>query len=354
MTLTEMAAEIERQARSKQDFVARASALVPVVSDGAAALAVGTRTAPMPINGHAHGQIASYYEIPRAYYDRMVAQEPELWATSVATWRDRRPHDKRMVRALDNRVRAFLSPRYRRVDNYDIANVALPVMMEVSGSERLRVESAALTERNMYLKAFWPRIEAEIKKGDVVQAGIMLRNSEVGAGRIEAAPYLLRLVCLNGMKVMDFGHKRAHVGRHIDLPDEDDAAELYSDETKRKDDEALLAKIGDTVRAVADEAKFMMIVKRLREATEQRIEINPEDAVERLGDRYDFAESTRGSILRHLIDGGDLSAYGLTQAITRTANDVDDYEQATDLEAVGGQIIALDRDQWKVIAQEAA
>jgi hypothetical protein len=355
MSLTEMATEIERQQKSKQDFVVRSEAIVPVVTEaGTASLVIGTRTMPMPINRHAHGQIASHYDIPRAYYDRMLGEAPVLWQQSVSAWASRKPNDKRMVRCLDGNVRGFLSPRYRRVDNWDVANAALPVMMETAGGGAdLRIESAALTETRMYLKVFWPRIEAEIRKGDVVQAGVMLRNSEVGAGRVEVAPYLLRLVCLNGMKVMELGHKRAHVGRHIDIPDDDVAAELYSDDTKRKDDEALLAKIADTVRAMADDVQFTKVVARLRAATEQRIEINPETAVERLAVRHNLNETTRGSILRHLIDGGDLSAYGLTQAVTATANTVADYEDATDLEELGGRIISLDRDQWQELAQAA-
>ena len=41
-------------------------------------------------------------------------------------------------------------------------------------------------------------------------------------------------------------------------------------------------------------------------------------------------------MLRHLIEGGDLSAYGLVNAVTHFAQDVDDYDRATEFEALGG------------------
>ena len=52
----------------------------------------------------------------------------------------------------------------------------------------------------------------------------------------------------------------------------------------------------------------------------------------------------------HLIRGGDLSAWGLANAVTRTAEDVPDYDRATELEAAGGRVIELAPADWKAIA----
>jgi hypothetical protein len=57
--------------------------------------------------------------------------------------------------------------------------------------------------------------------------------------------------------------------------------------------------------------------------------------------------------MRHLIEGGDLSKYGLHSAITRAAQDVESYDRASDLERVGGQVIELGRGEWKVLAEAA-
>ena len=47
---------------------------------------------------------------------------------------------------------------------------------------------------------------------------------------------------------------------------------------------------------------------------------------------------------------GDLSVWGLANAVTRTAEDVADYDRATELEATGGRVIELPRADWRAIA----
>ena len=42
-------------------------------------------------------------------------------------------------------------------------------------------------------------------------------------------------------------------------------------------------------------------------------------------------------MLRDLIEGGDLSGFGLVNAVTHYSQQVDDYDRATDLEAIGGR-----------------
>ena len=63
---------------------------------------------------------------------------------------------------------------------------------------------------------------------------------------------------------------------------------------------------------------------------------------------YNGEESS--GILQHLIQGGDLSAYGLLNAITRTSQDVDDYERATALERDGSRVLSLPASSWREIA----
>ena len=58
-------------------------------------------------------------------------------------------------------------------------------------------------------------------------------------------------------------------------------------------------------------------------------------------------------MLRYLIEGGDLSQFGLHNAVTRMSQDVEDYDRASDLERVGGKIIELSATEWKTIAEAA-
>ena len=53
------------------------------------------------------------------------------------------------------------------------------------------------------------------------------------------------------------------------------------------------------------------------------------------------------------VAGGDLSAYGVVNAVTHSAEDVEDYDRATEFEALGGKLIELSSSEWKEIAEAA-
>jgi len=341
-TLSELALELERQAESKKDYIASTEVL-EMTDAGEIAIDGDTRQE-FAVTDHAHSQIAARLDIPSKYYQRMRSHAPELLAANVNEWFHQKP-ERRMVRTLDGRMRAYLSERYRPLDNYDLAEAVLPVLKEMG--EGLKIVSTQLTEARMYIKVINERVEMEVKKGDVVQAGMVISNSEVGSGSLKVEPLIYRLICLNGMIAQDHSQKRYHVGRNADVGE---AYELFRDETLKADDRAFFLKVQDTVRAAVDITKFATIVERMREATEQRIEGNPVKSVELLTKSFGYNNEESSGVLQHLIQGGDLSAYGMLNAITRTSQDLEDYERATALERDGSRVLSLPASAWKEIA----
>jgi hypothetical protein len=194
----------------------------------------------------------------------------------------------------------------------------------------------------MYLKVVNPRLETDIVPVDTVQAGIVISNSEVGLGSVSVMPLVYRLVCANGMVVNDLGKRKYHIGR-----ENEETWELFSDETLKADDAAFMLKLADIVRTAVDAAKFGMIVDRLREATEVKITARVPEVVELTAKNYGFNQTEQDDILQHLLMGGDLSLYGLSSAVTRTANDAESYERATALETAGWQIVTMEPQLWR-------
>lgn len=344
-TLVELAQEIERQAASKKDYIAPARKLTMELEENVPVLMMQNGVPQrLGITGTAHNQIAGRLGIPQGYYDRMMKEKPGLLAGNVNAWLD--SDNRYMVRTLDGNARALLSDRYRPLDNLDLAECVLPTL---SGGQA-RVESCEITESRLYLKAVTPRITAEVKKGDVVQAGLMISNSEIGLGAIKVEPLVFRLICLNGAIVNDMAMKKQHVGRKNAFLEYDNAEQFYKDETRQADDRAFWLKVRDVVKAMMDEAIFNRIVDRWREATEQKITADPVKVVERVNKRMGLSDVEGGGVLRHLIEGGDLSAYGLMNAITRTAQDAPSYDRSTELERMGPQILELPRQAWAELA----
>ena len=348
-TLMQLSEEITRQQQTKRDFLATTDSMTMSDDAGLFTLfAQGQMHMGGPqefgMNNRFHRQLGDTLGIPGSYYDKMRENCPELLARNVNEWLDREP-SRRMVRTLDGVARAFLSKRYRRIDHCEIMETVLPIIADMGGA---RVESCEITERRMYLKVVNPRLQAEVKKGDVVQAGIVISNSEVGEGSVSVQPLVYRLVCLNGMIVADMGQRKHHVGR---AAEED--CELYSDETLRADDAAFMMKLADVVRTAVDEAKFAVVVDRLREAAgEPFAGYALPDVVELTAKQYGLNKTEQGGVLQHLIEGGDLTRYALSSAVTRVAQDVEDYDRSTELEGVGWQIVTMSPELWKHINQE--
>lgn len=336
ISLSALAAQIENQKGQKHDLIAPTTAMT--LTDDAKGLVVAGQ-AEYAINGHAHGQIGSRLNIPKSYYDRMLSDAPGLLAANVNTWFNKNP-EKRMVRTLAGTARAFLSDRYQRVDNHEIAEAALPVLANIPD---VQIVSTQITESRMYIQAVSPRVQGDVKKGDVVQAGVIISNSEVGAGAITVAPMIYRLVCLNGLIIPDQKFRAYHVGRKI----EDNEA-LWADDTRKADDRAILLKVRDMVAAAVDEANFGRTLANMQGMTESKIEGDPRKTVEVLGKKLGTTEAEQGGILRSLIEGGDLSAWGIINAVTAQAHTAQ-YDRAVEFEAAGGTLLNLDRDEWKRI-----
>lgn len=342
-SLTELAVELDRQ-KNKRDYLADTTAL-KMTDRGDLNVPVNGHSEDLPVNELAHNQIAQRVGIPAKYYDKMKSQSPELMALNVNHWFNKNP-EKRMVRTLDGNVRAFLSNRYRPLDNYDLAEAVLPKIQGLNCT----VESCEVTEKRLYLKVITDRIVADIKKGDAVQAGLVISNSEVGCGSLKVEPMIYRLVCLNGLILPDQAMKKYHVGKAGNEDIDDGAAEFFRDSTRLADDRAFFMKVQDIVAATLDMVKFNMMVNKLRDAADRIIDADPVKVLDNVGRKFDLTDAESGSIMQHLIKGADLSQYGLINAITRAAQDVDSYDRSTDLERIGGEILELPQSQWKVLS----
>ena len=343
--LNEVMMELNRQNQRKKDYIGSAQAL-RLFEDGQT-FEIGSMSGAQQFGTTRlfHRQVASALGIPAKYYDIMQSQKPELLAQNVNAWLSDRENSY-MIRTMDyggGRVaRALLSDRYRRIDNMEIASAVLPLF---AGSDQYEVISSEVTENRMYLKILSRRLEMEVVPGDYVQAGVVISNSEVGLGSVNVQPLVYRLVCTNGMIVNDMGERKNHVGRAAKAVE--DSFHIYSDETMEAEDKAFLLKLRDVTMAAIEEGRFAQVVGKLKESAGIPITGKVTEVVELTGKTYGFNTDEQDSILQYLITGGDLSQYGLSNAITRASQDVESYDRATALEGIGWQVAAMPATQWK-------
>ena len=265
ISLQEVMLELDRQNKAKKDYIGSARAL-RLYEDGQT-FEIGLRGRSASV-GHGHAFSTGRWRLPLAsrpsIMTLMQTRKPELLAQNVNAWFGDRENSY-MIRTMDygagRMARALLSDRYRRIDNMEIASAVFPLF---AGSDQYEVVSSEVTENRLYLKIVNRRLEMAVVPGDIVQAGVMISNSEVGLGSVSVQPLVYRLVCTMGMLSTTWANAKNHVGRAAKAVD--DSFHIYSDETMEAEDKAYLLKLRDVTLAAIEESRFAQVVGRLKEA----------------------------------------------------------------------------------------
>ncbi|MCW3050982.1 MAG: hypothetical protein JWN14_152 [Chthonomonadales bacterium] len=387
-TLPDLASELERQANAKRDFLAPAEAL-RVRSNGHTDLLVNE---PFAVNEIAHGQLADYTGVPKSFYDRLRNEATDLQIptprlgdcpqavidpTQLVQCESTplfdvllnrllvgKGGDVRMVRTLDGKARAFLSDAFSLdLDNHDVFRAAAAAI-EQAGLGPEQVASCEVTERRLYLKVVSPKLEATIdpsnltrphgghhmlKEPQVVQAGFILSNSETGLGSLVVQQTVFRLQCTN-LWITEDGYRQRHLGKTLEAGDD---GRVYRSDTRQADARARLLKIRDHIADALNETRFKMLVAKMQETTEVKLEGSIEKIVEVTARKFGLAQPEKEDVLKNLIEGADLSLWGLTNAITATAQTAATYDRSTELEAIGGRFFALPAAEVRELVRAA-
>ena len=345
-SITDLAKEIQRQTIDKKDFNAPSN-LLTATNDGKITLE-GHDT--FEINNNAHGQFAARLGIPKKYYDKMYHDAPELWAKNMNHWLVSNP-EKRLIRTLDGKVRAFLSNGYRTLDNFELLEAVLPLLQSRSD---VQIESCEVTEDRLYLKVFFNDLEQVVTgsslKNDIVRVGLCISNSEVGNGSLSVQPMTYRLVCTNGM-ISSTATRKYHTGRKGQI-DMNEIQAILSDKTKQVSDAAFWLQVQDIIKHNLKPETIAKEMQKFEEATQRIIgdDMTKIELVENTIKHFDLREGQKEGILENLLRDGDYSQWGLANAVTNHANSQGDYEEATKLEKIGGKIIELNNSEWKRLA----
>lgn len=358
-SLIELATAVQEQAARKVDVITDTrNTVVDVSAEGKAVVWMKAEnpadTKRAELTAHAIGQIEDHQGIPRGYATRMLTEAPRLFEQNVNYWLHNKPA-LRMFRLLTPTegkqitvARAVMSNRYQRIDFDQMLAHVLP---EITG-QNMQVVSTELTERKMYIKIVLLDRQGETRAGDIVQYGFELRGSEIGEGALDALPFIRRKVCDNGLiltkEIDDTRLRRAHIGKALE------AGIDYADDTVKADDKLIMLRLRDTIRAFLNPQRWEAVLARLQAATADTTQVpDPIATVERLADMLTLPKQEHNGILASFLKNGDLSRWGLVNAITEQANTIDDYDRGAELEDAGGRILTLPASDWRVLAKAA-
>jgi len=331
-------AEVKRQQEAHKDYLVPAGNMRMANDD----LVVIDEAGEFQINDLAHSQIAERLGIPKRYYDD-IAAVPGLRTINVNEL-SRHQGKTSFVRTLDKNVRAVLSDRYKPLDNFPILTESiLPVVSEFDG---LKMLSNCLTEKRMYLQFVLPSLVAEVKPGDLVYYGVTITNSEVGLASLNIEELLYRLVCSNGAIGQSIIRKY-HSGRRISTEGNYD---IYSEETVLADAKAYQLQIRDILKHAMTETFLKKAIEPWKEAAGIKIE-KPIETVQNVTKYFNNVIQDKESeiILQRLSVSGDMTKFGLANAVTNFAQEVNP-DRAYELEKTGQKIIELSPSDWHQIA----
>lgn len=359
-TLSELVSQVQHNARVKRDFVAPTGAVRVVPAEGfrhnvaCVLLQNGsTELQRFEINDTAHEQIAEHLGIPRKYYFRLLADHPDLVMTQINALFEREP-STRLIRTIDNHVRAFLSDRYQRLDNEQVLADTLPVL--TSGQYANELLSCNVTDERLDIKVVFtdPKLQFDVGTGpdgkpDIIRPGAHLGNSEVGKGSLWARGFFYRAYCRNGAvyrseDTLEF--RRSHLGGKLL---EGSNFQVLSDETRKLDDKAIISAMTDVLKALGSVEFMEEMAAKLRALKSGGKIERPVDAMPAIAKELELSDNEASKALEALIHDRDYSRWGLLNAVTGLANDAETYERANELEALAEKVItlpALRWDQW--------
>ena len=379
-TLEDLVAILRTNQARKLDVVVPASKIrsengVLVVSDMHELTANGVTT----VDGHylptaiADGQIASKLEIPPGFLSMLRTKRPDLYDSNVngllhgtdqAVLRGGAIHYKpatpdprnfllRLFRPGDDGelgvARAVLSDSYKAIEDLDVLMTALEGVRDTG--VQIQIQAADLTDRRMYVRFIAPEINAMamtlLKRyrspfngaagidDPITYAGIEIGNSEVGHGAFSVAPHILIKVCTNGMTVRDKAIRAQHLGQKLEV-----GQIAWSEATKAKNLELVRSMTADAIKSFLSVEWLENTIAEIENKSEVEI-AKPAETIKVVAQKLRYTEAQQDDILAMFIKGGDLTAGGVMQAVTASAQNQADADTAADMQADALKVLEL-------------
>jgi hypothetical protein len=336
--------------------------------------------------------IAQKLGIPLAYVRRTRAERPDLYDANVNGWLhggaadtdggepaiyapDKRSFLLRLLKGDDEGTgvcRAFLSDKYRVIDNLDILTAALAGVREAGVD--VEIDGCDLSDRKMYVRVLAPQVAAlapELLKGyknpftgepfdgghlgtieqarrvaateggnyepgtePVLFAGFVISNSELGGGAFSITPRLVVRICRNGLTIKADALKAVHLGAKMEQ-----GVIRYSDDTQEKQLALVTAQARDAVATFLDVGYVKAKIAEMDKLAGVEV-AEPAKVIHEVVAKSVIPNGMEDDVLNFFIKGGQTTAGGVMQAATAAAQGVTDADLASEIEGAALEILA--------------
>ena len=333
LTLTDLAQKIEKSQSSKTDKIVNTKDIEFI---GKNTLLVERE--PVNIQDNAIKQMGTYLDIPSRYTAKMIDDKgelsPRLFQDNFNYWLKNKGTD-RLLRFHNNDVRAFLSNKYGFIDNNTVLRGVLQGLNNAGGE--ISVLSSNATTDSFFMKCRFPRLEYEITKGDVVNFGFSVHNSEIGKGRVVIEPLVFRLVCENGMvrsEGISGGVGKNHIGKKLEK------GFIFPQENQ-----TIITAIENSISNLNNKSKFSGLLDAMKMASTKEVK-NPLQSLSIVANKLTLNKREIEKARENLIVDSDFSRWGIVNAITKVANNENTMDRIRFLETAGGRVLDISEKEW--------
>ena len=315
---------LEQEEKTKRDMQVNLSDLF-MSKDGLIRRKSRNGVSGLELSDYAMTQAFNRIGIPVKYGKKLMAERPDLVADQFNHWvsTDDRGVLIRMRINEDGTgfIRGFLSDKYSILDNIQVFESLEKVLQQ---SPTADLASFYIDDKRAHMRITFPDLTTDFGistegKHDVIQVGVDIVNSEVGASSLRVTPLVFRLVCLNGLKVWS-ADGDPFVQRHIHLT----SNELFG---------RMNTAIVDAIKGGDEMLETLNNVRKIKVD-------NPLSVIEELAKKQMYSQNLIDQAKTNFMIEPENSLYGVVNAFTRTARDLPN-ERRLEVEAYAGEILKL-------------
>lgn len=290
----------------------------------------------------ANNQIFARLGMPAKYFSDLLDTDPELAAyhtnrviqqddsewfvrTKVGNINPDGDEDTDEDAGESPYIRGVMSDKYSVLDNDKVMEALTKIINHYT--KEYSIESYNLLDHRMHVRITLPQTAKQFglttkAKGDILQVGLDIVNSEVGYSAMNIMGFVWRLVCTNGMRRMEKGDMFTQ--RHIFIND----GAFFN---------RCCQAITDGVQNATKTMEQFATLKQLQLT-------NTVTVHDVIGKEFDFSKTVIDTA-KDLWEDDD-TAYGVVNSFTAAARGLDD-EKRLDMEREAGKMLMIPAKTWK-------
>jgi hypothetical protein len=279
----------------------------------------------LSVHSHALGQLCSRVSISRAYIQGLLNSR-QAWATQLVLhnlqelYSKRVGHKRFLIRAVDGQLRGMLSNAYKRLDSAFLVDEFAKNARAVGA----RPFDAFTTDLRVAVQAILPQ-KWKVKE-DEISVGVMMRNSDFGAGPAEVKFF----ITTGGYSlVSQKGVKRTHRGRRLR------EEQAFNDRIKQEDSGKIAEDMQTHIVQHLEPSNIEAVMAEVELSASTKVDV---DKVEGMLKNLELTEEEISAILVHYSAHAQ-TLYQLASAIAWVASSQRDMERKLDLMDTAGGLL---------------